>query len=241
MKCFKISMIACLCLLLSFPMMAQKAERKQIREGNKQYEEGKFTEAEIAYRKALEVNEDSPQSTMNLGNALYRQEKAAEALEQYKRLISDEDHPERQADAYHNIGNVMMQAQDYKAAIQAYQQSLIKRPSDNETRYNLALAQALLKQQEQQQNQDQQDENQQQEQQEQEQQQQQQEQPQEQQNQQQQEQPQEQEQQDSQEQISKEQAQQLLDALMQDEEEVQEKVKELQMQQSQGRKTDKDW
>lgn len=240
MKCFKISMITCLCLLLSFPMMAQKAERKQIREGNKQYEEGKFTEAEIAYRKALEVNEDSPQSTMNLGNALYRQEKAAEALEQYKRLISDEDHPERQADAYHNIGNVMMQAQDYKAAIQAYQQSLIKRPSDNETRYNLALAQALLKQQEQQQNQDQQDENQQQEQQEQEQQQQQ-EQPQEQQNQQQQEQQQEQEQQDSQEQISKEQAQQLLDALMQDEEEVQEKVKELQMQQSQGRKTDKDW
>lgn len=240
MKCFKISMITCLCLLLSFPMMAQKAERKQIREGNKQYEEGKFTEAEIAYRKALEVNEDSPQSTMNLGNALYRQEKAAEALEQYKRLISDEDHPERQADAYHNIGNVMMQAQDYKAAIQAYQQSLIKRPSDNETRYNLALAQALLKQQEQQQNQDQQDENQQQEQQEQEQQQQQ-EQPQEQENQQQQEQPQEQEQQASQEQISKEQAQQLLDALMQDEEEVQEKVKELQMQQSQGRKTDKDW
>lgn len=240
MKCFKISMITCLCLLLSFPMMAQKAERKQIREGNKQYEEGKFTEAEIAYRKALEVNEDSPQSTMNLGNALYRQEKAAEALEQYKRLISDEDHPERQADAYHNIGNVMMQAQDYKAAIQAYQQSLIKRPSDNETRYNLALAQALLKQQEQQQNQDQQDENQQQEQQEQEQQQQQ-EQPQEQENQQQQEQQQEQEQQDSQEQISKEQAQQLLDALMQDEEEVQEKVKELQMQQSQGRKTDKDW
>lgn len=240
MKCFKISMITCLCLLLSFPMMAQKAERKQIREGNKQYEEGKFTEAEIAYRKALEVNEDSPQSTMNLGNALYRQEKAAEALEQYKRLISDEDHPERQADAYHNIGNVMMQAQDYKAAIQAYQQSLIKRPSDNETRYNLALAQALLKQQEQQQQQDQQDENQQQEQQEQEQQQQQ-EQPQEQENQQQQEQQQEQEQQDSQEQISKEQAQQLLDALMQDEEEVQEKVKELQMQQSQGRKTDKDW
>ena len=46
---------------------------------------------------------------------------------------------------------------------------------------------------------------------------------------------------DAHEQLSKEQAQQLLDALMQDEEEVQEKVKELQMQQSQSRKTDKDW
>ncbi len=222
-------------LCLSFPLMAQKAERKQIREGNKLYENEQYTEAEIAYRKALDVNADSPQSAMNLGNALYKQEKAKEALEQYQKLVSDEENPERQADAFHNIGNVMMQAQDYGKAVHAYQQSLIKRPSDDETRYNLALAKALLKQQQQQQNQEQQEENQEEQQEEQ----QEQNQPQEQnQDQQQQEQ---QEQESSQEQISKEQARQLLDALMQDEKEVQEKVKELQMQQSQGRKTDKDW
>lgn len=239
MKCMnKYIFVAC-SLLLSMSVSAQKAERKQIREGNKLYENEQFTEAEIAYRKALEVNPDSPQSTMNLGNALYRQQKAQEAMEQYQLMLNDEDHPERQADAFHNMGNVFMQAQDYAHAIEAYQQSLIKRPSDDETRYNLALAQALLKQQEQQQQdqQDQQDE--QQEEQQQEQQEQQQQQPQEQDQQdQQQEQPQPE---DAQEQISKEQAQQLLDALMQDEEEVQEKVKELQMQQSQSKITDKDW
>ena len=37
-------------------VFAQKAERKNVREGNKLYETEKFTEAEIAYRKSLEVN-----------------------------------------------------------------------------------------------------------------------------------------------------------------------------------------
>ncbi|NLB02114.1 MAG: hypothetical protein GX841_01775, partial [Bacteroidales bacterium] len=44
-----------------------------------------------------------------------------------------------------------------------------------------------------------------------------------------------------QEQISREKAQQLLDALMQDEQEVQEKVKKLQIQNSRPKKTEKDW
>ena len=35
---------------------AQKAERKNVREGNKLYESEKYTESEIAYRKSLEVN-----------------------------------------------------------------------------------------------------------------------------------------------------------------------------------------
>lgn len=224
-------------LLCTLSVSAQKEERKNIRQGNKLYENEQYTEAEIAYRKALEVNAHSPQSQMNLGNALYRQEKTQEALQQYQALTNDEENPERQANAYHNMGNVLMQAQDYANAVKAYQQSLIKRPSDNETRYNLALAQALLKQQEQQ-NQQQQE---QQQEQEQEQQEQQQEQPQEQQQEQNQQEQQQEQPQDAREQISKEQAQQLLDALMQDEQEVQDKVKELQMQQSQGRKIDKDW
>ena len=233
-----------LCLLMAVPLMAQKTERRQMVQGNKLYEEEKYTEAEIAYRKALEEKTESARVKMNLGDALYNQQKFNEALEQYQLLAADENlDNDLQADAFHNIGNVMMQAQDYGKAVEAYRQSLIRRPGDDQTRYNLAMAQALLKQQqEQQQQQDQQQEQQQdkQDQQQQEQQQQQQQQEQEQEQQQQNKQ-QEQQPQDAQEQISKEQAQQLLDALMQDEAEVQDKVKQLQMQQSQGKKIDKDW
>lgn len=53
---------------------------------NKLYETEKFTEAEIAYRKSLEVNPRSSEGTYNLGNALYKQKKFPEAAEQYQLL-----------------------------------------------------------------------------------------------------------------------------------------------------------
>ena len=48
-------------------VFAQKAERKNVREGNKLYETEKFTEAEIAYRKSLEVNPRSSEELITWG------------------------------------------------------------------------------------------------------------------------------------------------------------------------------
>ena len=225
-------------LLGTLSVSAQKAERKHIREGNRSYQEEKFTEAEVAYRKALEVDRESPEANFNLGNALFRQEKPQEAVEQYRLALDDTDNHDRRAAAWHNVGNACMMGQDYASAVNAYRHSLILHPQDNETRYNLAMAQALLKQQEQQQQQQQDQQDQQQEQQEQQEQQQDQPQPQDRQerNDEQQDQ-----QEQQQEQLSQEKAQELLDALMQDEQEVQDKVKKLQMQQGQRVKTEKDW
>jgi hypothetical protein len=106
-------------------------------------------------------------------------------------------------------------------------------PKDDETRYNLALAQKMLKDQQQnQQNQDQQ-------QQQQEQKEDKQEQNQDQQEQDQKNQQQQQQQQQNKNEMSKENAQQLLNAVMQDEKNVQDKVKK--QIQIQGKKLDKDW
>jgi tetratricopeptide (TPR) repeat protein len=222
--------------LFSLTAIAQKAERKHIREGNNLFEEEKFTEAEIEYRKALEVDRQSPEGIFNLGNALFKQEKPQEAIEQYQQITGTGKDSVRLSSAWHNMGNSFMQAQDFGKAIDAYKQALIHNYKDDQTRYNLAVAQAMLKkQQEQQQQQQQQQQEQEQEQ----------EQQQEQQEQQEQERPEQQNQADQQEQqqeqISREKAQQLLDALMQDEQEVQEKVKKLQMQNSRPKKTEKDW
>ncbi|HOF93363.1 MAG TPA: tetratricopeptide repeat protein, partial [Bacteroidales bacterium] len=214
---------------------AQKAERKHIRQGNSLYEEEKFTEAEIEYRKSLEVDRQSPEGIFNLGNSLFKQEKPKEAIEQYQQITGTEKDSMRLSSAWHNIGNSFMQAQDFGKAIEAYKQALIHNYRDDQTRYNLAVAQAMLKkQQEQPQQQPQpQEEDQKQEQQEQ----------QEHQEQQERDRPEQQNQPDQQEQqqehISREKAQQLLDALMQDEQEVQEKVKKLQIQNSRPKKTEK--
>ncbi len=229
-------------LLCTTSMFAQKAERKNVREGNKLYESEKYTESEIAYRKSLEVNPRSVEGTYNLGNALYRQDKLPEAARQYQQAIGQAEKmmetPEgrsRLASVYHNMGNIFMRGQDYVQSVEAYKQSLRLNPSDDETRYNLALAQKLLSdQQSQDQSQDQQNEDQK-ENQEQNQDQQQQQQPQDQEQNQTQQQPQ------SNEQMSKDNAQQILDAFLQDEKDTQEKVKKAQQQHSQRRRVEKEW
>jgi Tetratricopeptide repeat. len=134
---------------------AQKAERKNVREGNKLYKKEKYTESEISYRKSLEVNPRSIEGTYNLGNSLYKQGKFPEAAEQYQLIAAQEKDPVKLAQVFHNLGNISMKNKQYDKSVQAYRQSLRLNPKDDETRYNLALAQKLL---ENQQNQDQSEE-----------------------------------------------------------------------------------
>ncbi|MDR1222530.1 MAG: tetratricopeptide repeat protein [Tannerella sp.] len=255
----KISVVLAAVFLCAGSVAAQKAERKNVRNGNKEYKKDNYTEAEIAYRKSIEVNPRSVEGIYNLGNALYRQEKYPEAAEQYQLIAGqgerlmheDPANATRLAQVFHNMGNIGMKSQEYQKSVEAYKQSLRLNPVDEETRYNLALAQKLLQdqQQQEQENQDQnkdQDKEQEQEQQQDQNQDQQnkeqeqdkeQEQNQEQQN----EQQQPQEEQQQQEQMSRDNAQQMLDAFLQDEKDTQEKVKKAQMQQQKSRKKEKQW
>jgi tetratricopeptide (TPR) repeat protein len=223
-------------LVLPSIAFAQKAERSLLRQGNKQFEKKKFTEAEIKYRKALEINPQSPEGAYNLGNALYKQNKPKETLEFYQAALNKQNDPLKKSQIFHNAGNVSMSAEEYEKAVESYKMSLRLNPNDNETRYNLALAQALLKKQQKENKKKQDKKDDKKEDQEKQQQQQQQDQQKNQNDKKKQEQ-----QQQQQEQVSKEKARQLLDALSQDEKDTQEKVKKLQMQQSKSRKTDKDW
>ena len=130
---------------------AQKAERKHIREGNKQYKEQKYTDAEIEYRKGLEVNGRSAEGTYNLGNSLYRQNKNKEAISQYESMSAIEKDKSKLAATYHNMGNAYLKEKDLQKGIEAYKQSLRMNPNDDSTRFNLALAQKMLSDQQQQQ------------------------------------------------------------------------------------------
>ena len=231
-----------------------KTEGDYIRSGNKFYADSLYEKAEIEYRKALEINPKSTDAMYNLGNALFNQipqsqEKGKEAMEQYATAAKLESDKAKLAHINHNLGTLLYMAQQYPQSVEAYKESLRNNPNDNETRYNLAKAMYMLKQQQEQQQdqqQEQQQDQQQQDQQQEQQQDQQQEQQQEQQQQDQQEQQQNQEQQQEQqsqqdeEQISKENAEQILNALMQDEKDIQEKQKKM-MQQHQGKTLDKDW
>ena len=194
--------ILCMCLALTAVAgYGQKTDRDYLRSGNKLYKDSLFVKAEVDYRKALELNPKSADAMYNLGNALMMQEKAKEAMEQFDAASRLEKDKKKLAQIYHNMGVILQSSKQLPQCIEAYKQSLRNNPKDNETRYNLALAQKQLKDQQQnQQNQDQQQ---------------------------------------NQNQMSKENAQQLLNAVMQDEKNVQDKVKK--QIQVQGRKLEKDW
>ena len=211
-----------------------KTDRDYLRSGNKLYNDSLFIKAEVDYRKALELNPKSTDAMFNLANALLMQQKAQEAMEQYESVSKIEKDKEKLAQIYHNMGVILQSGKQYPQCIEAYKKSLRNNPKDDETRYNLALAQKLLKDQQQdQQNQDQQQQQQEQKEDKQDQNKDQQEQDQkdQQQNQQQ--------QQQNKNEMSKENAQQLLNAVMQDEKNVQDKVKK--QLQIKGKKLEKDW
>ena len=203
-------------LLAAAGVSAQKAERDYIRKGNRLFNDSVFVDAEVNYRKALEANPKSTVSMYNLGNTLSQQQKFQDAMEQYVSASKIEKDKMKLAHIYHNMGVIFQAGKDYAKAVDAYKMSLRNNPTDHETRYNLALAQKMLKDQQNQQNQDQnQDEKKDQQQ------------P-----------PKSEKKQDNQ--MSKENAEQLLNSVMQDEKDVQDKVKK-QQKVMQGGRLEKDW
>ena len=228
----------------------EKVERNTIRKGNGLFNDKKYTEAEIEYRKALEANPSSEIATYNLGAALYKQQKWNDSRNEYRKIVQASSDSLRAAHAWHNLGNISFQEKNYAQSIEEYKNALRRNPKDDETRYNLRVAQLLLKkqQQQEQQNQDknddkyQQDKNKdQQKDQKQDQQEQNNNQNNQDKNKDQQEQNKPQQQQPQQSQMSKENAQQILDAIQQDERDTQEKVQKALMQQQKRKKTDKEW
>jgi len=214
-----------LLLMATGNVMSQKSDRNYLRKGNRLYKDSTYVKAEVEYRKALEHSPRSTDAMYNLGNALLMQQKTKEAMEQYESVSKMEKDNRKLAQTYHNTGVILQSAKQYAQCIEAYKQALRNDPSDDETRYNLALAQKLLKDQ---QNQQQNQQNQQQKQDQKE--------DKKDQNQKQQ---QEQEQLQNKNEMSKENAEQLLKAVMQDEKEVQDKVKK--QIQIRGKKLEKDW
>ena len=142
--------------LFSITQVWAQQEGPDLRRGNKEYKHENYTEAEVNYRRGLDKNNDSFEGHFNLGDALFRQEKYPEALEQYQKaesLLKGDDKTRkaeldrRLAATYHNMGNALYAQQQYDKSVAAYQQSLRHNPKDNDTRYNLVKAMQQLQQQ----------------------------------------------------------------------------------------------
>ncbi|MCI7562831.1 MAG: hypothetical protein MSS99_05570 [Bacteroidales bacterium] len=159
-------------------------EKNALREGNKQFEKKAFDKAESAYRNSLAADSLYKTAEYNLAAASYKQGKsdkllsAAKYYESYLLSLDHNDTLQTSACTY-DMANTyfqISQSDSIKASEQSklflqkaaelYKQSLRLNPQDTNAKYNLALTQYLLKEDEQQKNdqqqQQQQDQNQQQ-------------------------------------------------------------------------------
>jgi Ca-activated chloride channel family protein len=136
-------------------MVYGQGEKKFIREGNGKYKESKYAESEIAYRKAIDKNKMSSDAGFNLGDALYKQKKYEDAGKLFLDNSQVEVDNRRKSNSYYNLGNSMLNNNKIQESIDAYENSLKLNPYNTEAKYNLAYAQDLLKQQQKQNQKDQ--------------------------------------------------------------------------------------
>ncbi len=157
--------------LLVVPAIAQTGETQQedekavktsknlTWEANEDLQENEFVTAEAKYRRAIDKSKTNVAAPYNLGNAYYERDSYLEAFGRFKEAGENAASKAEKHRAYHNMGNVFMKNKEYQKAVEAYKEALRNDPTDEETRYNLALAKEMLKkqQQEQPENQDKED------------------------------------------------------------------------------------
>ncbi len=140
-----------------FDKKTDREVRRLLIKGNRYLKDSLMTEAQTYYMKAADKDPKSGVAKYNLNQALM-----AGGVQQLKNSVDAQQQAadsrmlrEQHAMNYHNMGVMSMAAKNYKQAVECFKQSLRDNSADEETRYNLALAQKLLKdQQEQQQKQD---------------------------------------------------------------------------------------
>lgn len=231
-------------LVLVLPLSAQQ-EKREVRSGNRAFRSKNYNEAEIDYRKGLVKDSTSFISAYDLASSLYMQkdyENAARTLDKVADQLPQSEYASRW---YFNKGNIALQQQDYKTAVDAFKQALLLDPEDLQAKESYIYAKEKLKDRQDGQNQQQDGQNQQDNQNQQDDQNKQNDQnQQDDQNQQPQPQPnddQQPQQDPAGQQISPQQAQQMLKAIQAKEKETQEKVEKAKAQQAQTRRKENNW
>lgn len=113
-----------------------------------------YIDAEMEYRKAISKEPNLAVGNYNLANSYYEKGNFDEAFYRLQQAAKVAKTKEEKHKAYHNIGNVLMQNKKCKEAVEAFKNALRNNPTDEETRYNFALAKQCAEDQQDQQDQE---------------------------------------------------------------------------------------
>lgn len=117
-----------------------------IENGNTAYHAGQFAAAQSWFEQAVakDTGNHYPESTFNLGTALFRQKKYSTAITQFNKITDSDIAATLKSAAFYNAGNCFLQQKNYAAALEAYKNALLLNPRDEDARYNFTLTENLL-------------------------------------------------------------------------------------------------
>ena len=140
--------------LLPFLTFAQD-DKATIKKGNEAYNKNEFDKAAEQYQKVTTKKPDNATAQYNLGNALYKSDKKEEAVSAYESATTNATSKNEKSKAFYNKGVVLQNDKKLPECISAYKNALKLDPQDEDARQNLQKALQQLKQQEQKNNKEQ--------------------------------------------------------------------------------------
>lgn len=121
-----------------------QSNRSTINDGVDKYEEKKYTDAEIDFRKVVENSPKNFEANFNLGTSYYKQGKYEDAIKSFTGSLESAEN-ENRAKVFHNIGNSLLKSNKLEESVEAYKTALKFNPNDQDTKYNLSYALEMLK------------------------------------------------------------------------------------------------
>lgn len=139
--------------LLPFTTKAQNA-KEFIKKGNEAYNKNDYENAVKRYQQAVAKSPLNPSAQYNLGNALYRTNKVDEAIQAYDKALENTASSAKtdRSVSYYNKGVVLQNSKKIPECIEAYKNALKLNPKDEDARLNLQKALQQQKEQQQKEN-----------------------------------------------------------------------------------------
>lgn len=131
---------------------ADIAKKDLVREGNKLYKMAEYAAADSLFATAVALDSTYSTALYNLGNSSYLGGNPQTAKTAWMKSLLNTPGEKEKTDIFYNLAGIEMDGKNYGEAIKLYKDALRRAPSDEQARYNLALAQKLLKDQQQNQN-----------------------------------------------------------------------------------------
>ena len=88
-----------------------QSTRELVNDGVELYNEQKFADAEVNFKKGTETNPQNFEAKFNLGDAYYKQQRYDEAMKSFQSAFVDAKNDLEKSKLYYNIGNSLLKSQ----------------------------------------------------------------------------------------------------------------------------------